>query len=214
MQLSAESLRLSYQVSTDPMILSDIFHSSVSIAVWKRQIAPLVERYYEDVKGDLVLGIRHVLHIDSLKQSLNDLLPDGAGKTEAIDDLYLLSDMLTCLFDCQSVGLRLAMVKEAMCPRFHVDNIPVRLITTYLGPGTECLQNEFADVSKLGRGAQGKPDNQSGLYSQNSAIKQLSTFDVALLKGSAWGEDHLPAIHRSCQLQPHQNRIVMTLDPV
>ncbi|WP_408011889.1 DUF1826 domain-containing protein [Saccharobesus litoralis] len=56
--------------------------------------------------------------------------------------LLLLSDMLTCLFGCNSVGLRLAPLSSAMCPSFHKDNIPVRLVNTYLGQGTEWLPLE------------------------------------------------------------------------
>ena len=112
----------------------------ISVAVWTRPEVPLVTQYYVDVFKSLVMGIRGVFSITSLKEEIAKLLPDGrnsAGKQAAIDDIYLLSDMLTTLFHCDSVGVRLVPLSSTMCPSFHVDNIPVRLVSTYLGEGTE-----------------------------------------------------------------------------
>ena len=117
----------------------------ISVAVWTRPEVPLVTQYYVDVFKSLGMGIRGVFSLTSLKEEIAKLLPDGrnnAGKQAAIDDIYLLSDMLTTLFDCDSVGVRLVPLSSAMCPSFHVDNIPVRLVNTYLGEGTEWLPKE------------------------------------------------------------------------
>jgi hypothetical protein len=117
----------------------------ISVAVWTRPEVPLVTQYYVDVFKSLGMGIRGVFSITSLKEEIAKLLPDGrnsAGKQAAIDDMYLLSDMLTTLFDCDSVGVRLVPLSSAMCPSFHVDNIPVRLVNTYLSEGTEWQPKE------------------------------------------------------------------------
>ncbi len=48
------------------------------------------------------------------------------------------------------VGLRLRVLDKAMCPRFHVDHVPVRLITTYAGVGSEWLAEGAMDRRQLG----------------------------------------------------------------
>lgn len=214
MQLQASTSVASFQYGKSPLALTEIFSESTSLSCWKRTPNRVIQAYFDSVSTSLRLGIRNVYEISSLKSNLDDLLPDGIGKEQAVNDIYLLADMLTCLFNCSGVGLRLTAVDKAMCPRFHVDNIPVRLITTYLGPGTQWLPNEYADASKLGHGSGGRVDDESGLYTCEQSIEQLSCFDVALLKGSAWGESHSAAIHRSCDLRQNKSRVLLTLDPI
>jgi hypothetical protein len=40
-------------------------------------------------------------------------------------------------FNRPSVNLRIEIVDTQSCPKFHCDNVYVRLVTTYVGPGTE-----------------------------------------------------------------------------
>lgn len=52
------------------------------------------------------------------------------------------------------------------------------------------------------------------IYNQEH-IQQMSAFDVGLLKGEAWEkQEHMAAIHRSCQLGKHEKRVLLTLDPM
>lgn len=214
MQPQTTSEPTSFASGTSPMVFNEIFSPSTSVALWQRPKDKVVQAYFASVISSLRLEIRNVFNINTLKGELEALLPGGLGKEQAIHDIHLVADMLTCLFDCEEVGLRLTAINHAMCPRFHVDDIPVRLITTYCGPGTEWLPNEFARISKLGHAAGGKTDNQSGLYESEQQVLKSDTFDVGLLKGTSWGEDHLPAIHRSCQLDKDEWRVVLTLDPL
>ena len=90
--------------------------------------------------------------------------------------------MFCCLFDLKRVGLRLTTLHHAMCPRFHVDNIPYRLVTTYGGTGTQWLPHQVVDRRKLGTGNQGLSDDLSGLYKNGTTVEQLVCAHVALLK--------------------------------
>ena len=212
----------SWRTSADAMVLGDIFEEGVSVAVWTRPEVSLVSQYYDDSFKSLGMGIRGVFSLTSLKEEIAKLLPDGkssAGKQAAIDDIYLLSDMLTTLFDCDSVGVRLVPLSSAMCPSFHVDNIPVRLVNTYLGEGTEWLPIESVVTSPMiglgGKNAQGLSKNRLGQRYQESSVKQMSAFDVGLLKGKSWqGHEEFAAVHRSCKVQPNTQRVLLTLDPM
>ena len=72
-------------------------------------------------------------------------------------DIANLVDMFCCLFDLKRGALRMTVLDRAMCPRFHVDRVPCRLVTTYQGIATEWLPHNVADRSKLGTGNMGKP---------------------------------------------------------
>ena len=121
--------------------------------------------------------------------------------------------MFCFLFSLKQAGLRLTALDNAMCPRFHVDRVPCRLLTTYHGIATEWIPHTFADRKKLGSGNQGMSDEQSGLIQTLNEIQQLNTGEVALLKGEAWEENEGKGlIHRSPKLQNGSKRLLMTLD--
>ena len=212
----------SWRSSADAMVLGDIFDKGISVAVWTRPEVPLVTQYYVDVFKSLGMGIRGVFSLTSLKEEIVKLLPDGrnsAGKQAAIDDIYLLSDMLTTLFDCDSVGVRLVPLSSAMCPSFHVDNIPVRLVNTYLGEGTEWLPKESVVTRQMiglnDANTQGLTKNRLGQHYRESSVRQMNAFDVGLLKGKSWqGHEEFAAIHRSCEVIPGTHRVLLTLDPM
>lgn len=226
----AINLKPSWQTDTSHMVLSDIFSPEHSVVVWQRddsfsQVKQLVSRYFASVFSDIGLGIREVFPVESLKEALAEVLPDVSdndttandeGKKAAIDDIYLLSDMLTCLFNCDTVGLRLAPLSSAMCPSFHTDNIPVRLVCTYLGPGTQWLPQEAIRRRAVGAGKQDKADNShSSMLYDEKHVQQMAMFDAGLLKGRAWeNQEAMAAVHRSCALAADQQRVLLTLDPM
>ena len=186
----------------DPLVLTEIFSEKHSVAVWERPANQQIENYLRTHYKRLGINVREVFHIDSLKQDLLDIFPDTAGQEQLVEDIYLLSDMLTCMFDCQHVGLRLTPMEKAMCPKFHVDQIPVRLVCTYLGQGTQWIPRE--------NGAVAGEEDLSAIH-----IQQVTAYDVALLKGSAWPEqEHMGTLHRSCPMEAGEKRVLLTLDPM
>ena len=58
---------------------------------------------------------------------------DLEGYEGFIADVSWLVSAFACLLGAKRIGLRLRALDKAMCPRFHVDHVPVRLITTYCG---------------------------------------------------------------------------------
>ena len=60
-----------------------------------------------------------------------------------IKSRYLASDLIDLVtafldqFDLQQARLRIEITRTQSCPKFHSDNVHMRLVTTYLGPTTE-----------------------------------------------------------------------------
>lgn len=209
------SINASWCEGSEPLVLSDIFDAGKSVVVWKRPNNTLIQGYFSAAFKALGMGVRGVFSMASLKKELAPLLPDSDGKQAVIDDIFLLSDMLTTLFDCDSVGVRLVPLSAAMCPSFHVDNIPVRLVNTYLGEGTQWLPQEVI-VSQDAVGVSGSfKKNRLGQYYKESDVHQMRAFDVGLLKGKAWqGHEEFAAVHRSCPVEVDDKRVLLTLDPM
>jgi Protein of unknown function (DUF1826). len=144
-------------------------------------------------------------------------LKKALGHTDAATllskDILKLVEMFCCLFGLKQAGLRLIALDTAMCPNFHVDRVPCRLITTYQGIATEWIPHLAADRSKLGLENQRNSNDTSGLVNCKTDIQKLKKGDVALLKGEAWeGNQGAGLIHRSPQLLSEKYRLMLTLD--
>ncbi|MCG9681785.1 DUF1826 domain-containing protein [Vibrio sp. Isolate23] len=201
------------RLDRQPIVLSDIYQEGVNIAVWQR-------RFDEDFTN---LISQYIAANPTISKSLTvspsnafetlDCATNGQAPESLLKDMAQLVDMFCYLFDLEEVGVRFATLSTAMCPRFHVDQVPCRLVTTYYGAATEWLPNSALDRSKLGRGSNGQPDSLSGLYQHESDIQQLHCGDVALLKGGRWeGNEETALVHRSPAIHPEQPRFIMTLD--
>ena len=200
-----------FSASEQPAVLTDIYQSDVNIAIWQRTF-----------DEDLTMAISEFIALNPNFSKSMSLSPDNAyeklefatdetASKALLENMAELVDMFCCLFDLEEVGLRLAVLNKAMCPRFHFDQVPCRLVTTYHGVATQWLPNYAVDRSKLGRGANGQPDSASGLYAHESDIQQMVSGDVALLKGES-GNENAGLVHRSPVTSSDETRLLLTLD--
>ena len=135
---------------------------------------------------------------------------DAAVLTDVMMDpvhLALLAEMMACLFGTAGVGLRVTALEKPMCPRFHVDRIPVRMLCTYGGPGSQWLPAPSVPTGLLVPGV-----DQEGRYAADS-VQQLQAGQVALFKGDTWRDNPgSGVVHRSPPVSPGQQRLLVTLD--
>jgi|TARA_B110000091_G_C13803718_1_gene471496 hypothetical protein len=212
-----EPLAICESESDTPEVFTDIYRDYTNIAIWQRKLPDELALAADEI---LKTGVRIKIAEAVTVQTVHSTLCNALGETNAVkilsDDITLLVDMFCCLFDLKEVGLRLTALDRAMCPRFHFDRIPCRLVTTYHGIATEWIPHQLVDRSKLGAGNQGKSDEQSGLFDSTDDIRQLSEGDVALLKGEFWHDNEgAGLVHRS-PVQPEglltERRLLLTLD--
>lgn len=195
-----------------PGVLSDIYQENTNIAIWQRKLSDTLQ---DSVKSFVDLNPKFntqmVLTPEDAFSSVNEAF--NHNMPEVSEDIAGLVDMFCYLFELKEVGVRLRVLDKAMCPKFHVDRVPCRLVTTYQGIGSEWLPHEVVDVTKLGHGCGGLPDNESGLYQSESDIQQLDCGNVALLKGTLWhGNENAGLVHRSPSLSSAEKRLLLTLD--
>jgi hypothetical protein len=196
-----------------PNIFTDIYKEDHNIAIWKRELPQTLS---DSVKCFLLQQPFFKTSMTVTPKSVSSSLDDTFGDyelTELKDDIVELVDMYCCLFELKRTGLRLTALDRAMCPRFHVDNVPCRLLTTYSGIATEWLAHKDVNREKLGPGNDGLPDDKSGIYHSASDICQLQCGDVALLKGERWeGNENAGLVHRSPRVGEGEHRLLLSLD--
>ena len=195
--LSLKPRGLARQVLGDsPQVLTDVLQDGVNMAVWQRHLPAHIEDFARTLLSlRQPLAESFTLELDAAGEvaPLHRLAAgyaDLQGHAGFVADVTWLIGAYACLLDARRVGVRLRVLDGAMCPRFHVDHVPVRLITTYAGPASEWLAAAGA-----------------------SEVRQLASADVALLKGEKWlGNEGAGLVHRSPQLPEGQRRLILTLD--
>jgi hypothetical protein len=208
----SKNTQIEQAISKNPSILTNIYEEEVNIAVWQRDLSiTLKQAVTAFIEHNPLFQASMSLSAHSALSDLTEYLGDDhVGKVLSIDIAQIV-DMFCYLFELKRVGLRLTVLSHAMCPRFHVDRVPCRLITTYQGAATQWLSNPVLDRSKLGHGSGGLPDNKSGLYTAKESIQQMSSGDIALLKGELWeGNEGSGIVHRSPNIK--RPRLLLTLD--
>lgn len=188
-----------------PLVLTDVLQDGVNLAVWRRRLPPQLEDFAALVVSlGQNLADQRVIDVDEQQMPvLSDLLREASdlqGYEAFLADVAWLVSAYTCLVGARRVGLRLRVLTGPMCPRFHVDNVPLRLLTTYAGSGSEWLREQESPRGEL-HTAQIPVDK----------IQQLGVGEVAVLKGEKWqGNEGAGLVHRSPSGQ--QGRLLLSLD--
>jgi hypothetical protein len=200
--------------SDHPGVLADIFKNTNNIAIWQRD---LPSELRSDIEGLLALTrqlqITLTVNPENCLAETTKALQDYRKAHELIEDISRLVALFCSLFELRQTILKLTTIDQVMCPRFHVDNVPCRLVSTYVGQSTQWLPDQVVDRRKLGRGNNGLPDELSGIYRHVGDIQQLTSGDVALLKGAQWkGNEHSGLVHRSPTPKPGETRLLLSLD--
>ncbi|MDP9783072.1 DUF1826 domain-containing protein [Pseudomonas fluorescens] len=194
-----------------PGIFTQILDDGTNLAVWQRQLPAHISDFAAMVLAmDQPLAESRVLDLPEedtppALQGLAAGFSDLQGYEGFIADVSWLVSAFACLLGAQRVGLRLRTLDKAMCPRFHVDHVPVRLLTTYAGVGSQWLKEDAMDRRRLAQPEAEPVDPQ--------VIQQFCCGDVGLLKGEKWhGNEGLGLIHRSPEPAPGERRLILTLD--
>jgi len=124
-----------------------------------------------------------------------------------VDQIAQSREVMSELMGCDQVGIRLETLSAPMCPRFHVDHVPCRMLITLSGTGTEWIHNSDVDWAVFADLKTSAPPLQA-----HKEIQSLTTGNWSLLKGGAWKNGFEGVVHRS----PHSgaDRLLLSLDPI
>lgn len=199
-----EAVDIRQVYSQTPQAMAQALQDGVNLAVWQRQLPPQLHDFAEVVAGlGGSLADQRVLEVDEHQVPVIDALLQEAvdihGYDAFVADVTWLVSAYSCLLGARRVGLRVRALTSPMCPRFHVDNVPLRLITTYAGPGSEYVPEQEVARTALSTG-----------YAAVDKVMRLNAGDVALFKGERWeGNEGAGVVHRSPSGPP---RLLLTLD--
>jgi len=190
----------SARVAPQAAVLGDIRRDDCNLAIWERRdipdFAPLLAGAPQDLRFETSLA--------ELPARLATGLAQGGFAAASLQPALIADASLLARHFCEALGLgrfevRLEVVTTDSCRKFHADYVRARLITTYVGPGTDWLDSREADA--LARGA--RPER----------INRMQAGDVGIFKGKLASLQ--PAIHRSPPIAATgETRLLLVLNPV
>lgn len=205
----------SYVVTDSVAGIERIFDDGISICIWRRGQNPKIREYLSHLSLETVIERTERVSMDRpVFDSLLQGFPDRPGLSDLMTELQGLTDLFATLCDGHRIGVRLTVTRSAPCPRFHVDQVGLRLICILQGPGTEWLEHQAVDRRHLGARVQGHADETSGLLVSGAQIHRMQTFDVGVFKGESWPNNAgRGAVHRSPALVERDPwRVMVSLD--
>ncbi len=183
----------------DPDILNDIRAPGVAAAIWRRPVHPAFQNWIDGLGDAQLPRLRTLVPVHKAETAV--LIACGIAKTPQGPELDRFARDVSALTVqyCRIMGteyarIRLDVTDEAMCPKFHRDNVPARLICTYRGSGTQYVPDPH----------QGDPQR----------IRQMNTGDAALIRGERWpSEERCGLLHRSPPMTPGSRpRLLLVID--
>ena len=187
--------------------LNVIRRPHINLAVWQREadaeMKPIIQHLTKEAFAlEYHVDVGNVSN--TLLESLNAPPSYDQSRYRLIADIQKLTLLFADYANTHSIRLILESVHDVPCPKFHQDNITLRLICSYAGVGTDWLENSNVNPH---------PNCCGGsMVLDESRIQQLAPFDVALMKGKLWPKNDMGIYHRSPELKPGEPRLVVKMD--
>lgn len=192
-------LQSAARLSPSAQILEDIARPDCNLAVWQRHAIPGLASLLDDPTHDIRFDASLTEFATSLADELSAAGYPGGDLRAALErDISQLAERFSMIMSLARLEVRLEVVTTDSCRKFHADDVAARLITSYVGTGTQWLERE--EVERMGTG-------QEPLH-----IRTLGTGNVGIFKGKLATDN--PAIHRSPPIAgTGEKRLLLVLNP-
>lgn len=203
-------------------VLREISREEIQLAIWQRPALAMARGALEEL-----LRVRKSVRIETSsieagawQRSLEHCLDQPSEATRAgcaalATDFVALAEKFREISGRQHLRLRFERVEDDGCALFHVDTLPLRMLCTYAGPGTQWLEETNVRRDQLGSRGRSLMEANAAIVIDPEEIRTVPAWHVIAFKGRLWGghgySDGL--VHRSAPVR-HENdfRLRLTLD--
>ncbi|ARE84110.1 hypothetical protein ROSMUCSMR3_02641 [Roseovarius mucosus] len=182
-----------------PGILHQVTRAGQAAAIWTRQREAGLAEWIDGVAVENLPQARCYCTAQRARAVAQAAcegagLPIGRAREVLCDDIGALAVLFGQVMGRSALHLRLEVVRDDACRKFHLDQVPARLLCSYRGAGTEY---------GLMR-AQGDPQ----------PVCRMATGDVGIFRGALWSGDEMSGVvHRSPPLAGFgAARLLLVLD--
>jgi hypothetical protein len=114
-----------------------------------------------------------------------------------VEDLRLICEGFARISGSERFRFAAGPVDHDNCRKFHVDHVRLRLVTTYVGPGTEWVREPDVVIEALDHPDDCPCDDPFALVRNQDAVIRASSGDLLLMKGELFGGSARGQVHRS-----------------
>ena len=167
-------------IGKDEKVFQEIHLPFKNIAIYQRDLSALKEEL--NSLADKTIDYRVNGTVEEIsgqfKQFFEEYLPECPALLADITHVLRLFEQTT---KAANLRVLLATVESNMCRKFHTDVNDIRLLCTYIGPGTVWLPDEAVNYEAL----KARKENDEIVLDQQH-IQHVDTGDVVLLKGALY----------------------------
>lgn len=158
-------------------------------------------------------NINHEVFKKSSREDIKDIL-DATISSKLRDDIFYnkwVIDMAKiCNLFCEitdDISLSFSLETSRGCKRFHIDNVPMRLLVTYYGKGTEWFPSHACDYNAYYRG---EPNEK--IIKKVEEKRNINSWDIAIFKGNKYENGEKAILHRTPDEALNKLSLLMRLD--
>lgn len=144
--------------------------------------------------------IERVLNESNSTRSLLELVSPGELRDFLEEDINALLSAFRQVVPGRSARATLEVVTTDSCRKFHQDNVGLRMLCTYAGPGTLWIPQARLNAPLHHFRHIGDIPRFNEALAPEGSIEQATTGDVVLLKGKRWASQRA-AVHRAPPIQ-------------
>ena len=169
--------------------LEKINSPHIDLVIWSRTLPSHFQNWLEGLPASNLPQIRLLVAPSDLRSALDPMLdacslPISDMRDFLVDDISALVQTFSTITESELVDVRLEYINHDSCWRFHTDVVDLRLITTYLGPGTEWVKPIHAENAIIDQKKYSGP------------LEKLKLDEVAIFKGKKASKTN-GIVHRS-----------------
>ena len=182
-------------------------HQEEQLAILERQPLEGGDEFFKKL-SERPLNVIGIVGKKTSVEEILALLEDEISEDLKSSDFYMqwVIDMAgVCKIFCETLAtstVGFCLATQRACQRYHVDNVPLRLLVTYYGKGTEWVPDSAVDRLAYDSGM---PNDK--ILTTNNAREFLNAWDIAIFRG---GPDGL--LHRTPDSALNTPSILLRLD--
>ncbi|MBK8252537.1 MAG: DUF1826 domain-containing protein [Polyangiaceae bacterium] len=183
-------------LSTQTRNLSTLARSEVNLVSWHRELPSGLDAQLVEWAKRFPAQFDETVCMPSYDLSAATRGLAEPARAWLTMDVALLIAHLADLADARRLRVSFGAVRTDQCRKFHIDYVRYRLVTTYVGPGTEWIPDEAVRREALDHPPDCPCDANKEIVRDSSAIRHAVPGEVIVMKG-ALHPGHRGAVHRS-----------------
>ena len=186
-----------------PFVLVSYPPATIPFMLKRRELPDWVRDEMETLAQNMPEEIQLTTSLAEILQRLHTslgFLRNEKLKTWLIEDISACVNWLSSVSNTTGFNIKLEVITERMCPKFHVDRVPMRLLCTYVGPGTEWTDANTAYSVNFEEPFD--PEN----------ISQVPSEGILIFSGAHGANSLAPLWHRSPDVPQGVRRILLCVN--